>query len=77
MGPRTPARNEVDFVSTALQGVAIEAKYTEGRRWRGAAATVDASAFDGVLATRNVLDCNDPKRAWAVPAGMLAYLLDT
>ncbi|HTW98561.1 MAG TPA: hypothetical protein VMD59_07280 [Acidimicrobiales bacterium] len=74
---RTPARKEIDFVSAALQGVALEGKYTEGGRWRGEAATVDASAFDGVLVTRNVLDCNEQQRAWAVPAGILAYLLDT
>jgi hypothetical protein len=73
---RTPSRKEIDFVSAALDGAAIEGKYTEGGNWKGDAATVDASAFEGVLATRNVLDSKSAG-AWAVPAGMLSYLLDT
>lgn len=74
---RTPSRKEIDFVSAHLGGVAIEGKYTEGA-WRSEAATVDASAWSGLLATRNVLDLPlDRAKAWAVPASMLAYVLDT
>ena len=73
---RTPARKEIDFVSESLGSVAIEGKYCEDGGWRREAATVNASQWDGILATRNVLDIGDD-RAWAVPAGMLAYLLDT
>ena len=74
---RTPARKEIDFVSGHLAGVAIEGKYTEGA-WKSAAATVNASAWLGILATRNVLDVTgSTAEAWAVPAGTLAYLLDT
>lgn len=72
---RTPARKEIDFVSADLGGVAVEGKYTEGR-WRSEAATVNASEYDGVLVTRNVLDTAD-NAAWAVPTGILAYLIDT
>jgi len=74
---RTPSRKEIDFVSKHLGGVAIESKYIESGRWRGAAATLEASAWQGILATRNVLDVPDPSSAWAVPACMLAYLIDT
>ena len=73
---RTPARKEIDFVAEALADVALEGKYTESGSWKGEAATVDASAWKGVLVTRNVLDCAGPG-AWAVPAGIFAYLVDT
>lgn len=72
---RTPARKEIDFVSEDLAGTAIEGKYTERNRWRSEAATVNASDFNGILVTRNVLD-DSGKKAWAVPAGILAYLID-
>ncbi len=37
-----------------------------------------AEGFAGILATRNVLDTSGPQpRAWAVPAAMLAFLIDT
>lgn len=74
---RTPTRKEIDFVSEHLGGVAIEGKYTEGA-WRAEAATVEASQWTGIFATRNILEMPDaPDAAWAVPAGILAYLLDT
>lgn len=72
---RTPARKEIDFVSEDLAGTAIEGKYTERSRWRSEAATVNASSFKGILATRNVLD-DSGEDAWAVPAGFLTYLID-
>jgi uncharacterized protein len=73
---RTPARKEIDFVSRDLAGVAIEGKYIEDGGWHAEAATVNASEWDGILCTRNVLDL-DRDRAWAVPAALLAYTLDT
>jgi len=73
---RTPARKEIDFVSPHLSGTAVEGKYTEDGSWRREAATVIASQWDGVLCTRNVLDVG-ANGAWAVPAGMFAYLVDT
>jgi predicted AAA+ superfamily ATPase len=73
---RTPARKEIDFVSDRLGGVALEGKYTDGAKWRGEAATVNASEWDGILATRSVLD-TESNLAWAVPAAFLGYLLDT
>jgi len=45
-------------------------------RWVGEAGTVDASQWDGVLATRSVLDTRATQTAWAVPAAFLAYLVD-
>lgn len=73
---RTPSRKEIDFVGELLGGVALEGKYVEGGHWKGQAATVDSSPWTGLLVTRNVLDSGHDG-AWAVPAGMLAYLLDT
>lgn len=73
---RTATRKEIDFVSEALAGAAVEGKYIESGRWRSEARTVEASDFAGILTTRNVLDCSG-EGAWAVPAGMLAVLIDT
>ncbi|MGH3519698.1 MAG: ATP-binding protein [Haloechinothrix sp.] len=75
---RTDTGSEIDFVGANLAGAAVEGKYTEGGKWAGAARTVNASTWAGVLATRNVLDTSAASgRAWAVPAAMLAYLIDT
>lgn len=73
---RTPARKEIDFVSSSLAGATVEGKYCEDGGWTGEAATVNASEWAGVLCTRNVLDL-DSNPAWAVPAGLLAFALDT
>ena len=74
---RTPARKEIDFVSQLLGGAAIEGKFIEDGTWKSDAATVDASEWKGLLATRNMLDTSEPEKAWAVPSGVLAYLIDT
>jgi predicted AAA+ superfamily ATPase len=74
---RTKSRKEIDFVGEPLANTAVEGKYIETGRWRGEAATVTASDWAGVLTTRNVLDCTDPADTWAVPAGILAALVDT
>ena len=74
---RTATRKEVDFVGEALAGAAVEGKYTEGGRWRREAATVNASRYRGILTTRNVLDtAAGAAGAWAVPACILAVLID-
>jgi uncharacterized protein len=74
---RTPTRKEIDFVGEPLAGVALEGKYTDRGTWRSEAATVNASAYDGLLVTRSVLDVESADGSWAVPAGILAYLVDT
>ena len=73
---RTPARKEIDFVSNELGNVALEGKYTDRGSWRSEAATVNASDWDGILVTKNILDLARADEAWAVPAGILAYFLD-
>lgn len=73
---RTASRKEIDFVARDLGGVAVEGKYCEDGRWTGEAATVNASEWDGLLCTRNVLDIAG-EAAWAVPAGILAFAIDT
>jgi hypothetical protein len=73
---RTPARKEIDFIAYGLANAAVEGKYCEGGGWHAEAATVNASQWDGVVCTRNVFDL-DTDSTWAVPAGMLAYLIDT
>jgi predicted AAA+ superfamily ATPase len=73
---RTPARKEIDFVSDLFAGAAIEGKFVSDGGWRGEAATVEASGWLGLVATRTVLDCTTDQGAWAVPAAFLAYLID-
>lgn len=73
---RTPSRKEIDFIARDLGDVAIEGKFIEDGRWKREAQTVEASEWNGILVTRNVLDV-EGTGAWAVPAGILAFLLDT
>ena len=72
---RSPSRAEIDFVGPDLGEVAIESKYVDGR-WRSPARTIDASRWRGIIATRTVLDLENPE-LMAVPTSMLAWLLDT
>jgi len=74
---RTSSRKEIDFVSSHLAGVAVESKYIESGRWRSGASTLKASSWKGLMVTRNVLDITETDGVWAVPAGILAYLVDT
>jgi predicted AAA+ superfamily ATPase len=61
---RTPTRKEIDFVSEYLGEVAIEGKYVQTGTWVGESATVNASPYQGILATRNVLDTANTDSAW-------------
>ena len=69
-------RKEIDFVAECLGSAALEGKYTENDLWPQEAGTVNASVWDGILLTRNVLDTSG-SNAWAVPTSILCYLLDT
>ncbi len=73
---RTATRKEIDFVSAEFGGAAVEGKYTDSGRWRSDAQTVEASVYRGVLTTRSVLDVSGDG-AWAVPAAVLAALVDS
>lgn len=70
----TPSRKEIDFVGGWMDGVPFESKYVDGA-WRRDARTA-TNAYDGVavLATRSVLD--NEGRARAVPAPILALMLE-
>ncbi len=65
------ATAEIDFVGAAL-GVPFESKYVE-RNWKGETRALAARHSHGIVATRNILDTDGP--VWAVPAGMLVWLL--
>lgn len=65
---------EIDFVGSDFGGAAVESKYVDGG-WRGSAKTIRASGRRGIVATRTELDLDDPE-VCAVPASMLAWLLD-
>jgi predicted AAA+ superfamily ATPase len=67
---------EIDFVGPEL-GIGFEGKYIDGP-WRRAAQTL-RSRGGGIFATRSVLDLDDgrgPDAVWAVPVGVLGWLLD-
>lgn len=72
---RSLSRTEIDFVGPDLGDVAIESKYVDNR-WRGPAATLGASRWRGIVATRSVLDFENPELI-AIPTSMLAWLVDT
>ena len=71
---RTKSGTEIDFVSAALGGCAIESKYVD-TRWKQATRTLTDSPWSGIVATRSVLDLEDPNLL-AVPAALLAWLID-
>jgi predicted AAA+ superfamily ATPase len=74
---RTTTRKEIDCVAAEFSGAAVEGKYTDGGSWRSEAQTVDASSYRGILTTRSVLDVSATDGgAWAVPAALLAVLVD-
>jgi len=69
---RTDTGREIDFVGAGQ--VPVESKYVE-RNWKSEARTIAARHGRGILATRNVLDTDGD--VWAIPAGILAWLLGT
>lgn len=75
MYERASTTAEVDFVGPEL-GIGFEGKYVDGP-WRRAAQTLRARG-GGIFATRSALDLHDggvEKAVWAVPVGILAWLL--
>jgi len=73
---RTKNGQEIDLVSEHFGGLAIESKYIDSGNWNSASRIIDGSGWAGIVATRSVLDIETDANTWAVPAGMLAYLLD-
>ena len=73
---RSPAGAEIDFTGPDFGGVAIESKYVDDGWRRGALRTLAASPWEGIVATRGLIDLSDPQ-AVAVPAAFLAWMLDT
>lgn len=75
MYERTSSESEIDFAGPELEG-AFEGKYVDGP-WRRAAQTMRSRYERGVMVTRTVLDLDDrgERRIWAVPAGIVAWLL--
>jgi predicted AAA+ superfamily ATPase len=75
---RSKTGKEIDFVSEYLGTCAIEGKYIEHSSWGQEAKTIAASQWNGILATRNELYLGaERNQVWAVPSGILAYLIDT
>ena len=76
MYERTSSDAEIDFVGPEL-GVGFEGKYVDGP-WRRSAQTMRARRERGVMVTRTVLDLDEREgatRVWAVPAGIVGWLL--
>jgi len=71
---RSKSGTEIDFVGGALGGCAIESKYVDAR-WKRATRTLTDSPWRCIVATRSVLDLEDPDLL-AVPAAILAWLID-
>ncbi|MGH2879211.1 MAG: ATP-binding protein [Solirubrobacteraceae bacterium] len=73
MYERTDTGAEIDFVGPDLE-VPFECKYTDGG-WRREALTMKARHGRGVMVTRSPLLTNPNEPVWAIPAGILAWLL--
>lgn len=70
---RSATHREIDFVGRDFGGIAIESKYVDGR-WRGESRTLEASRWRGIIATRTQIEVEEDLAA--IPASLLAYLLD-
>jgi len=70
---RSGTRAEIDFVSPSFANTCVESKFVN-RRWGRSFQTVEASGRrTGIVATRSGTEEHD--RGWALPAGLVAYLL--
>jgi uncharacterized protein len=73
MYERTSTGAEIDFVGSDLD-IPFECKYTDGG-WRRQALTITARHGRGVMVTRSPLLIGAGEPVWAIPAGVLAWLL--
>ncbi len=73
MYERTATGAEIDFVGPDLE-IPFECKYTDAG-WRKDALTMKARHGRGVMATRTPLLTGPDEPIWAIPAGILAWLL--
>jgi len=73
MYERTDTGAEIDFVGADLE-IPFECKYTDGH-WRQEALTMKARYGRGVMVTRSSLLTGVEELIWAIPAGILAWLL--
>lgn len=74
MYERTKTDSEIDFAGPELD-VPFECKYTDST-WRREAQTMRARYGKGVIVTRTPLAVGDDESVWAIPAGIVAWLLD-
>lgn len=74
MYERTETDAEIDFVGPELD-VPFECKYTDAT-WRREAQTMRARYGKGVVVTRTPLAVGADEPVWAIPAGIVAWLLD-
>ena len=72
---RSNTRREIDFVGPHFGGIALESKFVDGS-WKRDAQTLAASKWRGIVATRSELDLGASSNAIAIPAAMLAWLVD-
>jgi predicted AAA+ superfamily ATPase len=73
MYERTETDAEIDFVGPELD-VPFECKYSDGK-WRREAQTMKARYGRGIIAMRLPLVVGDDETVWAVPAGVVCWLL--
>lgn len=70
---RSSTNAEIDFVSPEFSATCVESRFVD-RGWGRAFQTIAASGFaTGLVATRSGLKRHE--EGWALPAGVLAYLL--
>lgn len=70
---RSRTRAEIDFVSAAFANTCVESRFVD-RSWGRAFQTIEASGRrTGIVATRSGTRRHDG--GWALPAGLVAYLI--
>lgn len=70
---RSSSRAEIDFVARDFANTCVESRYVDDR-WGHAFKSIAASGrSSGIVATRSGLQ--EHRDGWAIPAGVLAYLL--
>lgn len=71
---RSATKAEIDFVSPEFAATCVESKFVD-RGWGRAFQTIEASGrCTGIVATRSGLQRHDG--GWALPAGLVAFLID-
>ena len=72
---RTASGAEIDFVGPGLGDWVVESKFSENVRLGRVGQTIRSTTRPGIVVTADMIDLSNPNLL-AIPAGVLAYLID-